>query len=424
MAGLSHDKREHFDGLLPRWISLPALARFHRLLLPRLFLAAMAATLLLPFVVTLWHPRFQLASPVDEHRTPATFPAPSLLLHGDSAFASELNAWFDDRFGLRDLFIRLKNQIDYSVFDTSRKVYLGSDGWLFDRARTDDRFDLERLNERDFSIVEASFRRLAAMLAERGVHLVLVGYPDKAMIYPEHLPADAPRLPHGGNLDRLRASFARDPSITFIDVEKLLLPLKSGPPLFYRTDLHPTLRATVEVVREIVGRIATAERRPEIAWRENLQWRPVRYTQGGEARFLALLRPLDEEVSTATATDTVGDSEPDGRWVLDQRQVDYSFGPSPIFRWEFESAPSQCAGRLPGAMLWGNSFSDTYESVRLPHYFCFMRRAKTPIERLPRFIADMPAGTKYFIFQFVDTYLPCEAPLISEKLAVPYSCIM
>ncbi|HLW75778.1 MAG TPA: hypothetical protein VKS01_02315, partial [Bryobacteraceae bacterium] len=133
---------------------------------------------------------------------------------------------------------------------------------------------------------------------------------------------------------------------------------------------------------------------------------------------------LDEEVSMVTPIDVVGESEPDGRWVLDQRRVKYSFGPSPIFRWDFESAPGNCAGRLPGAMLWGNSFSDTYESMWLPHYFCFMRRAKTPIERLPRFIADMPAGTKYFIFQFVDSYLPCEAPLISEKLSVSYSCAM
>ena len=184
-------------------IARAAMARYQRLLPRRLFLAAMAVVLLLPLGATLWHPHFLLAQPVDEHRRPATFPEPSLLIGTDGAFATQLNKWFDDRIGARDLFIRMKNQIDYSVFRTSRKVYLGSDGWLFHRARTDDRFDLERLDERDFSIVAASFHRLAAMLAERGVHLVLVGYPDNAMIYPEHLPADAPRLPHGGNLNRL-----------------------------------------------------------------------------------------------------------------------------------------------------------------------------------------------------------------------------
>jgi hypothetical protein len=388
-----------------------------------LFLGFLAALILLPCVQIV----FPLVRdrPIDEHRQLSAAPNLTLLIRGGvAALVDATNRWFDDHIGLRDLFIRTKNQIDYSLFNTSHKVYLGSDEWLFDRERTDDRFELERLNERNFSIVEASFHQLAEMLSARGVHLVLVGYPDKAMIYPEYLPADAPRPPHGGNLDRLRASFANDPSIIFIDVEKLLLPLKSGPPLFYRTDLHPTLRATIPVIREIVSRIARTEQRPEIAWHENLQWRSVHYTEGGEARFLALWHPLDEDMSTATPTDAVGASEPDGRWVRDRRQVDYSFGPSPIFRWAFESAPSNCANRLPGAMLWGNSFSDTYESMRLPHYFCFMRRAKTPIERLPRFIADMPAGTKYFIFQFVDTYLPCEAPLINEKLSVSYSCTM
>jgi alginate O-acetyltransferase complex protein AlgJ len=367
------------------------------------------------------------SAPIDEHRQLNAFPSFSLLRRaGVAAFVDASNRWFEDHIGLRDLFIRTKNQIDYSLFDTSHKIYVGSDRWLFDRERTDDRFDIERLNERDFSIVVDSFRRLAATLGQRGVHLVLVGYPDKATIYKEYLPYDAPRPPQGdSNLDRLRASLATDPSIIFIDVQKLLLPLKGGPRLFNKTDLHPTLRAAIPVLREIVSRIASVEQRPGLTWHEKLQWRPGgRYLDGGEARFLALLRSFGENVEAASPMDTVGKSEPDGRWAFDQRQVNYSFGPSPIFRWGFESTPNNCGNRLPGAMLWGDSFSDTYEALWLPHYFCFMRRAKTPIERLPLFISDMPTGTKYFIFQFVDTYLPCEAPLISETLSISYSCAM
>ena len=118
MAGLSHDKLKHLYGLLPR----------------RLFLAAMVAMLLAPFGATLWHPHFLVVQPVDEHRTPARFPAPSLLLDGGGAFATQLNKWFDDRVGVRDLLIRTKNQIDYSLFHTSRRVYVGRDGWLFEHA--------------------------------------------------------------------------------------------------------------------------------------------------------------------------------------------------------------------------------------------------------------------------------------------------
>src|SRR5690242_9337197 len=54
-------------------------SRLYGFLPRRLFLAAMAMMLLLPLGVTLWHPDFLLVQPVDEHRRPATFPAPSLL---------------------------------------------------------------------------------------------------------------------------------------------------------------------------------------------------------------------------------------------------------------------------------------------------------------------------------------------------------
>lgn len=387
------------------------------------FLLALALFILLPCVQTAIP--FIRVPTVDEYRKLSPPPKLSLLTDGGAAaFTDAVSRWFDDHLGLRDLFIRVKNQIDYSVFDTSHKVYLGRDGWLFDRERTDDRFEIERLDEQDFLQMEQSFHQLGKMLKERGVTLVLVGYPDKAMTYPKYLPYDAPKSTDGGNLGRLRKSLENDPSIIFIDVEKVLLPLKDGPPLFYRTDLHPTLHTAIPVVREIVRRIAAAEHRPEIAWHENVHWQAATYRAGGEARFLALLKSSGEQIDAASRLDGVGGTTNDGRWLFDSRIVDYSFGQSPVFRWAFKSKPSECADRLPGTMLWGDSFSDPYELLWMPHYFCFMRRAKTPIERLLPFIADMPAGTKYFIYQFVETYLPCEAPLIGKKLSHSYSCTM
>ena len=64
---------------------------------------------------------------------PEPVAAAAALFGTNGDFAAGLNAWFDDRVGFRDLFIRAKNQIDYTLFDTSKKVWIGSDGWLFDR---------------------------------------------------------------------------------------------------------------------------------------------------------------------------------------------------------------------------------------------------------------------------------------------------
>lgn len=350
-----------------------------------------------------------------------------MLLRNASGFSDALNRWFDDRMGLRDLLIRLKTQIDYSLFGIASKVYLGSDGWLFDRERTNDRLDLERLSEHDFETVERSFHDLAQLLAGRGVRLVLVAYPDKSILYPEHLPTDVPFLPHD-RLDRLRRSLAADPALDFIDVESLLRPLKGGGRLFYKTDLHPTLTGTVPVVKEIIRRIAGDEGRDGVTWNEPVTWTQVIWNSGGEARFLPLLTPVSEEILTGAITGPPsgpGTNDVDGSWTTDQRIIDIpNVGKRPIFNWAFQSTPQACATRLPGAMLFGNSFSDLYEVLDLPHYFCFMRRAKTRVERLWPFIADMPRGTKYFIYQFTVTYLPCEAPLHPGALTVPPVCDM
>ncbi|MGH2198802.1 hypothetical protein ACQ1Z2_14755, partial [Enterococcus faecalis] len=56
------------------------------------------------------------------------------LSKGIEHFPRLANEWFNDHFGLRALLIKLKTQIDFSVFGTSDKVVVGRNGWLFYRA--------------------------------------------------------------------------------------------------------------------------------------------------------------------------------------------------------------------------------------------------------------------------------------------------
>jgi hypothetical protein len=119
------------------------------------FLLGVLSASLLPFAAVL---------PLQENRTKSPFPDPMLLLDNSTApaFAEKLNLWVDDRVGLRDLFIRIKNQIDYSAFSASRKVYVGSDGVLFNRDLTDARLNIERISEAAYRDLE---QRLAALFA-------------------------------------------------------------------------------------------------------------------------------------------------------------------------------------------------------------------------------------------------------------------
>ena len=97
------------------------------------FLGFVALCLVVPLLQTLYPVFGTVVAPLEERRAPNPFPPLRLVTGTNGDFAAGLNKWFDDRVGFRDLFIRAKNQIDYTLFDTSKKVWIGSDGWLFDR---------------------------------------------------------------------------------------------------------------------------------------------------------------------------------------------------------------------------------------------------------------------------------------------------
>jgi len=381
-----------------------------------LFVLGLMPILILAITVFLPWPLIEL----NERRDPALLPGLALLLDKPALFADRLNRWFDDRVGLRDPLIRVKNQIDFSVFGTSRKVYVGADGWLFERGTTDARFFLEHLSEPAFLQVKQSFVQFADLLDRRGIRLVVVGYPDKSMLYPEYLPASVPHLPRGGKYDRLRQFLGRQPNIIFIDAESVLRAAKGKQPLYYMTDIHPTIRGTIPVVKEIVRRIAAAAGRSEVNWHEQFAWRRVVWDQGADARFLAVFSDVGEWVDYSPDFYALDKNPLGGHWIKDPRRIDVpGLGQLPIFDWEFVSDANACAQRLPGAVLYGNSFSDAYFPLGMYNYFCFLRRARTPRARLAPYVADIPGGTKYFIYQYTAAYLPGEAPILDASGTTP-----
>ena len=375
-------------------------------LLSVVFLTAVVACVVVPLLNRVSVVRNCRRSPVDEHRTTNRFPSPWLLLRANGDFADGLNKWFDDRVGFRDLFIRTKNQIDYSIFSTSRKVYVGSEGWLFKR---DPGLPLERLDANGFDAVTNSFLDLARRLSNKGIRLVVVGYPDKSRVYPEMLPADATLLLPGGNYDKLRQFLSRQPTLTFIDVEEVLRREKSTTTdtLYRKTDLHATESGQVAVIKEIVARIARAEGRPDIRWNESFEPITGMWGPGNEARFLSLLVPVLENYRSFKGTYKPGDNEPDGHWTIPDAQAYQRAddGIGPLFAWEFHSLPELCSERLPGTVLLGVSFVDLYPTLGLHRYFCSFRRldplnVRAAVDRLALFLESVPDGTKYFIYQY------------------------
>ena len=227
----------------------------------RLFLRFVAFCLVAPLVQTLY-PIFgsRIVAPVEERRAADPFPSLRLLTGANGDFAAELNKWFDDRVGFRDLLIRSKNQVDYSLFNTSKKVFIGADGWLFDRHQFDSIADVDASG---LSALETSYLALARQLNDKGIHLIVIGYPQKVALYPEMAPPDMPLQPGGSNYEQFRNFLSSRSELTFIDTEVIMKGLKtsSAELLYAKGDIHATQFAQRAVVKEIVGAYC-ADRRP------------------------------------------------------------------------------------------------------------------------------------------------------------------
>jgi hypothetical protein len=367
------------------------------------FLTLVALSLLVPLFETFFPIFGPVVSPLDEHRRLNPPPALHLLFRTGDKFAAGLNEWFDDRAGFRDLFIRTKNQIDYSLFGTSRRVYVGTDGWLFNRYNTID--PVADLDPAGLRALEQSFVTLAQRLNEKGVRLLVVAHSDKSALYPEMAARDMPTTPINDQYAQFKRFLASRSDLMFIDADPLLEQEKPTAPgsLYFKTDMHVTDIAQVTVVKEIVAKIAAAENRPDIHWDEKFGGVRHEIWSGGESMALGTLNTVRENPSWIIGEYEIGGEEPDGQWYLPEANIVGRADPGigRPFDWEFRSSPELCKQRLPGMVLFGNSYSDSYWRLGLHRYFCFIRRARTPISRFAAFYDTMPQDTKYFIYQIL-----------------------
>ena len=385
-----------------------------QILWQRTFLGFFVFCLVAPLLQTLF-PAFggNLVDAVEERRAANPFPSLWLLAGTNGDFAAELNKWFEDRVGFRDLRIRAKNQVDYTLFHTSRKIHVGTDGWLFYQENPN--AGIDGLDATGLAALEDRYVSLAHRLRDKGIKLIVVGYPAKSAIYPEMVPPDLALRPAGGNYDRFRNFLARQPDLTFIDAEDIFKRLKptTSEELYAKGDIHATQFAQLPVVKAIIAEIARTEGRVDFQWHEKLTLTHLRWRKGGiERNLLAVLFPPAEDVPIFEAGHAIGGQEADGHWTIpDPRYADRADpGVGRPFDFEFRSRPELCPQRLPGTVLFGNSFSDAYWSLGLQRYFCFIRRARDPISRFTLFYQTMPSDTKYFIFQYYEPWLRIYVP--------------
>ena len=215
--------------------------------------APAAATYPVRDKVLLWLVALSLALPglallVTGSRTNTLFenrPAEAWPTPFGAGFTAAFERAFADRFGGRDLLIRMHHAAKVAVFGISpvNKVLVGRDGWLYYAGDDGREFDrrrapLDAAAAQRAAAVAEGIRQRVRYLAERGAGYVMVVVPDKQTIYPEHLPAAHRGWTGVSPLDLLLATAAPEIRRHIVDLRQPLLAAKDLRQLYFRTDSH------------------------------------------------------------------------------------------------------------------------------------------------------------------------------------------
>jgi hypothetical protein len=346
--------------------------------------------------------------PLDEKRLPAPEPrwqsAPSL-----NAYLAGWQDWFDDRYAGRNLLIRLKTQLDYSLFSYSDRIYIGREGWLFYRSVFDGEIQMQQsYTPAVVDRVIDEFRHLREWLQARGITLVLVDIPLKDNYYAAMLPASAPRLPSPSVSVEIRRRLGAETGAACIDAAGILGALQAERTIFHRTDFHWNDPAAFVVAQATVNRMARLAGNPALGWRLRLEIE-TRPNSGGEAAFMPLLRPVTEQSLFVKPT-----------WVEAPADLTLYQPPFEYIRRLHSPHPPL----LPPVVVMGDSFFDGMIRCGFCEHFSAVYRARIYGSTLQQVLLHLPRGTRFMLVEFIEPgiqplTLPLDFAALDRAFPVP-----
>lgn len=290
--------------------------------------------------------QFVKITPVTENRTKASKPADAWsLLTWHSTYAHDFEKYFNDNFGFRDLLIRIKNQLEYSLFRFSSQIHIGPNGWLFYKGTYQDTaVAVERLRP-DMNKLFTRMRRLRDNLAARGISLVVVPCPMKTTIYKEELPPLDIKLSEFSAFDEYVQFLKNEPGIITIDVEHILRDLKKRMQVYHRTDFHWNDPAGAYALLELLAAMEQRAGLPH-SKRPPIKARIEPHTGGGEIDSLAVLWPPYEDMVMLASP-------------LFHSPGTFIDGGKPN-TWSYTAPSPADSPLLPPTVMFGDSFADAF----------------------------------------------------------------
>lgn len=215
----------------------------------------------------------------------------------DGSYCAELENYFNDNFKTRDFFIRVKNQIKYTVFHESDGVYIDKEGYLYYRDVID---KSEIINEK---MTDGEVERSINSLAELKNYLQMCGKdfyfmipPQKNTAFPQRIVTNTVVRPSPNAyerfLDKIDSSVVKQ---NFVDVLEVLREGEEYYPTYNKTDYHWNYYGATIAYMQLVNAISQSKNLGKIYTEKNFEVYFLHKFRGGQLMELNILQDISEE---------------------------------------------------------------------------------------------------------------------------------
>ena len=107
-------------------------------------------------------------------------------------YQTEAESYLNEKFGFRNSFIRLNNQIAYSLFNKAKAygVIIGKEDYLYEEKYINAYYGSDFVGKNHIDSVLFKVHFLQQVLKKKNIDLILIFNPGKASYYPQFIPDD------------------------------------------------------------------------------------------------------------------------------------------------------------------------------------------------------------------------------------------
>lgn len=316
---------------------------------------------------------------LNEKRKKAEFPQFSFQNSINNQYFSEINKYYEDNFGFRDLLIQTNNSLHLKLFQKllTDDLIVGKDNWLFYYITLDD-YQKKSLHPKEIGKAVTKLEAFSDNLRSHGIDFYLIISPNKNTIYPEYMPDNISKPKEGSqsNLELFAKELQKNQKVKYLELQSFLLEEKNEYQVYPKNDSHWTYTGAHLVANNILSSIY--EQKSLTFYPSTIDFDKYRlydqFTEGNKGDLQNLLGTFGAK-NIADMKDKL---------------------PAPNFPSSYD--------KLPKTIWYQTSFSDKLKSFMDP-YFTKIIYHHYQEEPMSETLPDNLEGTEIVVFEIVERWL-------------------